>query len=271
MNKCIIVGLPDSGKSTYIGAFWAIEKDADTGHKLMCSKYPDDTTYLDSLKKDWHNQRIVNRSSQIEKKDIVLELTDSLQNRTISVCIPDFKGERFASILQNNINDEVDEWLSKSDSVLFFIKYAEKEILQEELGTDAGTYSNSAPTALRLSDMTDWSKNIMLLKYIIENYPNIRKYSICISAWDKVDEEKYPSVESWLKAKSPFMYNFLKHNVHEYNLYGVSAQGLDYEDYPAGEDPESIQIKTENHQRAFVYDKEKSFDITKPLYSLIKD
>ena len=67
------------------------------------------------------------------------------------------------------------------------------------------------------------------------------------------------------------MYHFLKYNVHEYNLYGVSAQGLDYEEYPKGENKESIQIKTENHQRAFVYDNEKSFDITKPLYSLIKD
>lgn len=134
MNKCIIVGLPGSGKSTYIGAFWAIEKDADTGHKLMCSKYPDDTTYLDSLKKDWNNQKIVNRSSQIEKKDIILELTDTVQNRAISVCIPDFKGERFASILQNNVNDEVDEWLSESDSVLFFYKERRKRNTTGRIG-----------------------------------------------------------------------------------------------------------------------------------------
>ena len=26
-KKCLIVGLPNAGKSTYIGAFWAIEKD----------------------------------------------------------------------------------------------------------------------------------------------------------------------------------------------------------------------------------------------------
>ena len=34
-KKCLIVGLPNAGKSTYIGAFWAIEKDGGTGHKLV--------------------------------------------------------------------------------------------------------------------------------------------------------------------------------------------------------------------------------------------
>lgn len=270
MKKCIIVGLPNSGKSTYIGAFWAIEKDGDTGHSLVCSKYPEDTTYLDALKKNWSNQQVVNRSSQLEMKDIVLELTEANTNTSISLCIPDFKGERFADVIQNNVAPEVDEWLNDTDSVLFFIQYAEGELLQEELGADAGTRENSAPTTLRLNDMSEWSKNIMLLKYINEHY-DVRKFAICISAWDKVDTSSYTTVESWLKTNSPFLLNYLKNNVKEYSLYGVSAQGLDYEDYPEGENQESIQIKTENHQRAYVYDNEKSFDITKPLYSLIKD
>lgn len=270
MKKCIIVGLPNSGKSTYIGAFWAIEKDGDTGHKLVCSKYPEDTTYLDALKRNWNNQQVVNRSSQVEMKDIVLELTEVDSNRSISLCIPDFKGERFAGILQNNVVPEVDEWLNDTDSVLFFIQYREGEVLQEELGEDAGTRDNSAPTTLRLGDMSEWSKNIMLLKYINENY-EIRKFSICISAWDKVDESQYTNVESWLKVNAPFFLNYLKNNVDEFDLYGVSAQGLDYDDYPDGEDLESIQKKTEDNQRAYVYDTEKSFDITKPLYSLIKE
>lgn len=271
MKKCTIVGLPNSGKSTYIGAFWSIEKDGNTGHKLVCSKYPEDTIYLDSLKKIWNNQREVSRSNQLEMKDIILELTDTIDNRTITLCIPDFKGERFAGILQNNIAPEVEKRLSDSDTVLFFVEYNESEILQEEMGEDAGTRSNMAPTALRLSEMSNWSKNIMLLKYINEHYANIRKFAICISAWDKVDVSKYVSVESWLKVNSPFFLNYLKNNVQEFELYGVSAQGLDYDDYPEGEDQESIQKKTEDNQRAYVYDTEKSFDITKPLYSLIKD
>lgn len=56
-KKCLIVGLPNAGKSTYIGAFWAIEKDGGTGHKLTCKEYPSDTTYLDALKKSWLEQK----------------------------------------------------------------------------------------------------------------------------------------------------------------------------------------------------------------------
>lgn len=271
MDKCIIVGLPESGKSTYIGAFWAIEKDGDTGHKLVCSKYPEDTTYLDSLKKDWNSQRMVNRSNQLEMKNIVLELTDTIENKQISLCIPDFKGERFSNILQNNISSEVEDWLSESESVLFFIKYTEKDILQEEMGENPDAQTSTSPTVLRLKDMSEWSKNIMLLKYIHENYDNIRKYTFCISAWDKVDQEQYPTAESWLKIKSPLFFNYLKHNIKKYGLYGVSAQGLDYTEYPQGETRETIQQRTEQYKRAYVYDTEQSFDITKPVYSLLKD
>lgn len=46
--KCLAIGLQDTGKTSYITAFWAIEKDGNTKHKLTFDKYPSDTSYLDS-------------------------------------------------------------------------------------------------------------------------------------------------------------------------------------------------------------------------------
>lgn len=47
--KCLAIGLQDTGKTSYITAFWAIEKDGNTKHKLTFDKYPSDTSYLGSV------------------------------------------------------------------------------------------------------------------------------------------------------------------------------------------------------------------------------
>jgi len=270
MKKCIIVGLPGAGKSTYIGAFWAIEKDGNTGHKLVCSKYPEDSVYLDSLKSSWKRQKEVSRTSQQDENEIVFELTAQGSTDTITLCVPDFKGEKFQGIIQNNIDPVVDKWFDESDTVLFFLKYSERDTLQEETPIVVQDGRQDQPSVMTTNEMSEWTKNIMLLKHIADTY-NIGRYAICVSAWDKVDTEQYPTVESWLKATSPFFLNFLKDKIDDYKLYGISAQGIDYDNYQDGETIESIQQKTEENRRAFVYESEKSYDITEPLYYLISD
>ena len=268
MKKCIIVGLPEAGKSTYIGAFWAIEKDGDTGHKLVCSKYPEDSVYLDSLKSSWKKQKEVNRSNQLEENEIIFELSSQSSTEAITLCIPDFKGEKFQSIIQNNIASEIDKWFKESDTVLFFLKYQERDTLQDETSLPNPENKQDQARVLTTNEMSEWTKNIMLLKYILNTY-KIERFAICISAWDKVDTDTYPTVESWLKATSPFFLNFLKDNIKNFKLFGVSAQGIDYNNYPNGESVESIQQKTEENRRAYVYESSINYDITEPLYYLI--
>lgn len=268
MKKCIIVGLPGAGKSTYIGAFWAIEKDGKTGHKLVCSKYPEDSVYLDSLKSSWKKQKEVSRTSQLDVKEIIFELSSLSSSDEITLCVPDFKGEKFQSIIQNNIDPEVDKWFKESDSVLFFLKYNGRDTLQDEMPVSDPENKQDQASVLSTNEMSEWTKNIMLLKYILNTY-KIERFAICVSAWDKVDTDAYPTVESWLKETSPFFLNFLRDNIKDFKLYGISAQGIDYNHYPNGESVESIQQKTEENRRAYVYESVKNYDITEPLCCLI--
>ena len=162
MKKCIIVGLPEAGKSTYIGAFWAIEKDGDTGHKLVCSKYPEDSVYLDSLKSSWKKQKEVNRSNQLEENEIIFELSSQSSTEAITLCIPDFKGEKFQSIIQNNIASEIDKWFKESDTVLFFLKYQERDTLQDETSFPNPENKQDQARVLTTNEMSEWTKNIIL-------------------------------------------------------------------------------------------------------------
>ncbi|MDD2245193.1 MAG: hypothetical protein WDA68_11985 [Phycisphaerae bacterium] len=264
-KKCLIVGLPSAGKSTYIGAFWAIEKDGGTNHKLTCKEYPSDTTYLDALKKSWLEQTIVDRTLNIEPQEIRLKLHSESTGNTLELHIPDFKGEIFQRILSNNITENVTHWCNEADCILYFIKYANEDILQDEIPQPTTTIElgQREPTAMQVTDISEWTQNVMLLKYLHTQIDSNIPLAICISAWDKVNTEL--SIESWIKSKHPFLYNFIQQHFSNVRYYGISAQGFEYKDDMF----EKYQKLTELKQRAYVYTDKISHDITEPFEFLI--
>lgn len=266
-KKCLIVGLPNAGKSTYIGAFWAIEKDGGTGHKLTCKEYPSDTTYLDALKKSWLEQTVVSRTVNIEPQEIHLKLHSETTGNALELHIPDFKGEVFQRILSNNVMDKAAQWCGETDCILYFIKYAKEDILQDEIPqTSESARTESArteSTTMQIEDISEWTQNIMLLKYLHTQVKHNTPLAICISAWDKVNTNL--PIESWVESEHPFLYNFIRHHFTNVKYYGVSAQGLEYKD----EKFDEYQRLTELKQRAYVYTDNKSYDITEPFDFLI--
>ncbi|MCI7173691.1 MAG: hypothetical protein ACLU17_19110 [Phocaeicola vulgatus] len=269
-KKCLIVGLPNAGKSTYIGAFWAIEKDGGTGHKLTCKEYPSDTTYLDALKKSWLEQTVVSRTVNIEPQEIHLKLHSETTGNTLELHIPDFKGEVFQRILSNNVIEKAVQWCRETDCILYFIKYAKEDILQDEIPQTSESiepvqteFARTESTTMQIEDISEWTQNIMLLKYLHTQVDHNIPLAICISAWDKVNTNL--PIESWIESKHPFLYNFIRHHFTNVKYYGVSAQGLEYKD----EKFDEYQRLTELKQRAYVYTDNKSHDITEPFDFLI--
>lgn len=266
IKKCLIVGLPNAGKSTYIGAFWAIEKDGDTGHKLTCKKYPSDTTYLDALKKSWLEQTPVNRTVNVEPQEIHLTLSSEQTEKELELHIPDFKGEVFQRILSNNVTDKVIQWCNETDCILFFIKYTTADILQDEIdGIEPASNDNirRESAIMKVEDISEWIQNIMLLKYLHSKIDNDIPLAICISAWDKVETEL--PIDLWVQKNYPFFFNFINYHFNKVKFYGVSAQGLEYDDTKIDE----YQSLTEKKQRAYIYTDKKSYDITEPFNFLI--
>lgn len=269
-KKCLIVGLPNAGKSTYIGAFWAIEKDGGTGHKLTCKEYPSDTTYLDALKKSWLEQTVVSRTVNIEPQEIHLKLHSETTGDALELHIPDFKGEVFQRILSNNVMDKAAQWFGETDCILYFIKYAKEDILQDEIPQTSESadsvqteFVRTESTTMQIEDISEWTQNIMLLKYLHTQVKHNTPLAICISAWDKVNTNL--PIESWVESEHPFLYNFIRHHFTNVKYYGVSAQGLEYKD----EKVDEYQRLTELKQRAYVYTDNKSYDITEPFDFLI--
>lgn len=265
-KKCVIVGLPGAGKSTFIGAFWAIEKNGDSGHKLTCVKYPEDTVYLDELKKNWLEQSKVQRTLSEIPQEMRLTLHSSSLNEDLELHIPDFKGEIFQKVLMNNVSEETSNWFNTAECIIYFIKNSPPDTLQDEMPSDDSNEINSKnmkPQPIQINDISEWTQNIMLLKYLCNQMGNDIPISICLSAWDEINTTL--TVDHWIETNRPFFYNFISHHFTNFKLFAISAQGLEYND----EKFEEYQRFTELKERAYVYTDLKSFDITEPLDYLI--
>lgn len=265
-HSCLMVGLPGAGKSTYIAAFWAIEKEGNTGHKVSCLRYPPETKYLDELKNDWLQQELVKRTTI--GSEILLELVSAETGQELNLLIPDFRGESFHSILTNNIDETLYNWVLKADSILYFIPHIPMDYLKDELLVDEVEDEPSTNPAFSLGSVSLWTQNIMVLKYISEVRGTAIPISLCFSAWDEVGVEN-DSVENWLKKEHPFFYNFVTTHFCKLKFFGVSAQGKAYKE---GEDSydEELDELTEKKQRAYIYTDNKSNDITEPIAFLLE-
>lgn len=266
-KKCLMVGLPNAGKTSYLAAFWAIEKNGDSGHKISFSSYPEKTVHLDKIKNEWLEQASVDRTPTDFIDEIRLPL---IANRTekFTLEMPDFKGENYSRILLNNPSTNITKWITDADCTMFFIEMNYEDSLSDDLGDTKNTNDNKIET-MKLSDISPWTQNIMLLKYLSECINANKPIAICFSAWDKIENQiEGMSVDDWVSSKHRFLKNFVEHKFTNVKYYGISAQGRNYD---KGGEVETTKFEelTRAKKRAYVYTNQKNYDITLPLDFLI--
>lgn len=269
--NCLIAGLPQTGKTTYIVAFYSIEKNGDSGHKLVFNELPNDTSFLDRQKNNWQQFQIVERTStEIRNLQFCLKSTES--GEIVELCLPDIKGEIFQNVIHGNMPEEIEELLRNADTLMLFVKN-EKEMALEDQNEDEEEPEEqdkeqniaTIPINLDIENISGWIKNIVVLKYISEKVGRHLPIAICISAWDKI-EHGNDSAEEWMKREHPLFYNHVTELYENYKFYGVSAQGMEY---GIDNNTDEIEQRMEKKQRAFIYDAKKSYDITEPIYFLL--
>ena len=283
MSNCLIAGLPDSGKSTYIGALWYVtQNDSDKGGLSLvasCDNLPENTQQLNTLSRTWVNVEDMDRTSSDIPNSISLILKKHGEEKEFEVHIPDFRGESIRSIVTKNHPKELDDWCEKANGLIYMISDIGRTIFEDDLGCDEdedvdnNSEKLSQPPQLDPKNITPSTLNMILLKYIKEKL-NTNKVVICLSAWDKIEQHWTNSPEEYLKEKSPALYNFICYHFPEVKFYGLSAQGGNYYEDDSRkvskEFKKELQKKMLEGKRAYIYDgTEKSFDITKPIYNLV--
>ncbi len=268
-TNIFLAGLPSVGKSTYLTALWAVEKDGRSGHLLTCDDFPSDSSYIDGMRNNWIELKEVRRTTFAEPTEIVLPMRSSRTGNKINLAMPDFQGEIFQRVISNSISSNIDEWCDRSDGILFMLRMptTSPEMLQEQISPKTEPRLEMEKVVMQTKDIEVAIQNLILLKYLYSRMGDC-PISLCFSLWDIADNANNETMEKWVKVNHPCIYNFVTEHFTKFRFYGISAQGASYEDL-SEEEGDKLAEKTTKKQRAYVYTDQLSYDITEPLYFLI--
>lgn len=233
--KVLMVGLPESGKSTYVAAlFHTLKEGAHPGLSLRA--LPEEREYLLTLEKSWLALQPVGHSAHTGPRRIELALHDAGQNADLDVAIPDVSGEEFLQAWDTGEwSEPVAELLQGADGILLFIRA--NDVTLPELIEVGSTPSNSSA-----GQAPDWTpeKGVTQARVcdLLEQMTELREgllppVAVVVSAWDSVESEMTPS--DWLRWRLPLLEQWLQATTPPVasRLFGISAQGGDVEDAAA--------------------------------------
>ena len=275
-KKILIAGLPDAGKSSYIGALNGIMSQDGEFCLSRAQEKASEWTYVNSLTEKWLDCQIVDHSTDGETKYIKWPLMKK-DGQKVVITIPDMKGETYYDIINNEFDPKLAEFCKGATGVLFFVNNMNRLILKEhamklvkeEDGEDkeekspATTKAEADKLKLNVANMPDVTKNLLVIRYLRELMGNV-KIVVAVSAWD--EKKNYPKVEDYFKRVCPAIYNYVNQNFDTHMFCGVSAQGAKY-----GQNGLNLNTLTETGKRAYVFTTEKKYDLSLPLDFLISE
>jgi len=138
-TNLLLVGLPGAGKSTYLTALWAVEKDGKSNHLLSCDGLPSESSYIDGMRDNWMDLKVVRRTTFAEPMEIIIPMKSRETEVSLNLSLPDFKGEVFQKLLDNIEPEDVKNWCCKSNGILFMLNINSSSpcILHDQISGDS--------------------------------------------------------------------------------------------------------------------------------------
>jgi hypothetical protein len=227
----LMVGLPESGKSTYLGAlFHRLRRFDDNGLRL--ARDPDELDYLLELERRWLALSPLERSRHHGAKSVELPIQDDTHGEELVLNIPDVVGEDYESAWEHGgWGEGLPDAIAATEGVLLFVRADSVReatpitVARSLDGGDADASSVSrwdprrSPTQAKLCDILE-----QLSETRRSNTPPI---AVVIAAWDAVAAVGLEPA-SWLEWQLPLLWQWLSSNDHGADaVFGVSAQGGD--------------------------------------------
>lgn len=279
-----IVGLPGSGKTTFLAALWHLltEQDIDTELRLK-NLHAGSNAYLTSIANRWRQALIQERTELTGNQNIQINLTNRERTLDLQVNFPDVAGEAYRDMWENRTCDQEIVDMLRSDSVLLLINadtvqrprwVVDEADQMARMGLpmakeeDVAWKPQMSPTQVQVVD---------LLQLLTEKPLDIgpRKLTVLLSAWDRVEAEML-SPAKYLEQSLPLLHQYLTSTRAQWDwkVSGLSAQGGVYDD------PEKPEAATEDAGRLreldqpsdrikLVSDAGETEDLTLPFVGLV--
>jgi len=277
-----IIGLPSSGKTTFLAALWHMVREAGANTELSFDQLSEGNyEHLNALAKRWRFGLIQQRTQVSGARAVTMRLKDT-DGRKAEVSFPDLPGEDFSQMWERR---ELDKGMLETlkapllvlmingDTIKMPAWVAEWTTLAKRIGSKPAT-----------KEIVDWKaevsptqvKVVDLLQMLMSGDLKIggRRLALLISAWDEVEGEGQTPAQV-LQSKLPLLSQYLQsgRDPWTWQVWGISAQGGQYEDPDKDEnfaETERLRDLERASDRIKVVEEAcVSSDITKPLKWLI--
>lgn len=283
MNHDVVaLGLPSSGKTTYLAALWHLvtANEVDCALTLVSLK-AGEAVHLHALAERWLRAQEQDRTRHSGNRTVTISLRAGDASE-FQLSFPDVAGESFQLMWESRECDESVASLLRSAGVMLFVhadtiknpgwivddakEYAALGLPVEE-GVPVPWHPRVAPTQVQLVDLLQ-----SLQTQPLDVGP--RRLAVILSAWDTAMGEGL-SPQDYLCRHLPLLDQYLNHGLDdgwEVHIYGVSAQGGKYDEVDAalGEDAERMRAMDVPSHRILVVDgKTTAHDLTTPIHWLL--
>ena len=267
--RLCLIGLPATGKTTYIAALWGYLTSGLPAGGYRVTDFPDDPSYLNQIAAAWAAGDPMPRNS-LGATDRIEFTIETPTGTAITLVLPDLPGEVFRNaILRPFIDEDAAEAVTGSDLLLVFVN-GEKARTYSALGdhdvpppneidddatsgadttedgtdaTEPGTGGSSPDTAktperkeFSVQDLDSDTLNTELLQRLVHitRDTGLPRLAVVVSAWD-AHHASGDKPADWLAREQPMLSQLVDEvsRAVPVGVVGVSAQGANYSDDPA--------------------------------------
>lgn len=276
----LFIGLPGSGKTTFLAALWHVLTDRSSATTLRLTKLSGDRTYLNQITKEWRECSQVPRTNLQGEQVVVLHL-DGDGFGSFDLSIPDLAGEAFKQQLTDRrISRHHDAFVQAATGVMLFLhpdvqKGPQLTVARQLEATLSG--GQSGDTGAAVTGQNAWSPELLphqaklveLLQFLLERAQRKLRVAVVVSAWDLVESVGKPP-HALIARELPLLQQFLEANndLLEHSVFGVSAQGGDIT--LASEKRSLLELDDALMRIKVRQDHDTGHDITKPIAWLLR-
>lgn len=230
-----IIGLPRSGKTTFLAALWHLIESGEVSTKIVLDKLVGDHSHLNTIVEAWRRCEEVPRTSRKSETHVAIHARAVDGDRPLQLNFPDLSGESFEQLFASRACERAFvESFAKPGGILLFINAnrATDGIPLADLGQIEHVVPAGGSDKDRewIPDMVPEQVRLVDILQLLQRPPFERmcRLAVIISAWDVLPNPK-PKPAEWLAREMPLLHQFLRTNTDTFSsrVYGVSAQGGD--------------------------------------------
>ena len=189
VTKSYIIGLPASGKTTFLGALGYSLLSNTVEENVYEIDSIDNLDYIKSLANTWSQCKEMDRTKRNSYVNTKLQLKDK-DNNKLELYIPDQSGEEFEYIVNNrSMNNTMYNEIAVCDNIFLFVNPSKisNDLFIKDLAPEYRNVSQEKVSALDNSIMHEQTQYVSILQDVYALRKCRTKIKIVISAWDEYE------------------------------------------------------------------------------------